>query len=321
MHLLAGSVWLGGLTGLALTLPALAHQGTAAAETLARFSHAAAAVLAALVATGGLLAWRILGSWRALIDTDYGQLLLAKIAVVVAALTIAAYNRWKLLPRLQQAAKQVSREATTRPVVRATAIEGAVLAVALLLTGFLVDTSPDTSSGPARVAAETNPDTKTTTLGDIQVRARLTPLTRGPNTITLRMTTAAGGPAEGVAPPVVRLSSDLAALGTVPLRQVSAGLYTAQVTLPAPGTWRMQVSLRVSEFANPVEELEFGHRLTAAGAPPRPRTDDRLADELPPPGPTLRTPRRTLPRLRRHRRPPDLLPTPQMSPPRPSAPT
>lgn len=199
-----------------------------------------------------MLAWRILGSWQALVDTDYGQLLLAKIAVVVAAVAIAAYNRWKLLPRLQQAAK-----GTTRPVVRATAIEGAVLAVALLLTGFLVDTSPESSSGPARAAAETNPDTQTTTLGDIQVRARLTPLTRGPNTITLRMTTAAGEPTEGVAPPVVRLSSDLAALGTVPLRQVSAGLYTAQVTLPAPGSWRMQVSLRVSEFANPVEELEF----------------------------------------------------------------
>ncbi|MFD0591957.1 CopD family protein [Catellatospora coxensis] len=98
LHLLAGSVWLGGLAGLALTLPALAGRGTTAAEVLARFSTAAAGVLAALVATGTLLVWRILGSWTALVDTGYGRLVLAKIAVVLAALAIAAWNRWSLLP-------------------------------------------------------------------------------------------------------------------------------------------------------------------------------------------------------------------------------
>jgi copper transport protein len=55
----------------------------------------------------------------------------------------------------------------------------------------------------------------------------------------------------------VRLSSDAATLGAVPLTHVSAGFYTAQVVLPVAGTWRMQVSLRVSQFANPVGELEF----------------------------------------------------------------
>ncbi|MFD0591958.1 hypothetical protein ACFQZ4_04795 [Catellatospora coxensis] len=89
------------------------------------------------------------------------------------------------------------------------------------------------------------------------MRASLNPLTRGSNTITLRLTTAAGEPTEGVAPPVVRLSSGGTSLGAVPLTQVSAGLYTAQVMLPVAGTWRMQVSLRVSQFANPVGELDF----------------------------------------------------------------
>ncbi|MGX6603255.1 copper resistance CopC/CopD family protein [Micromonosporaceae bacterium Da 78-11] len=255
LHLLAGSVWLGGLVGLALTLPGLSSHG--AAEVLARFSTAGAGILAALVATGSLLAWRILGSWSALVDTDYGQLLLAKVAIVLAALAIAGWNRWSLLPRLERATKQTDRQERSRPVVRATAIEGAILTVALLLTGFLVDTSPESASAPTSVAAETNPDTRTTTLGDIEVRATLTPLSRGPNTVTLRLTSATGEPAEGVAPPVVRLSSDRATLGDIPLKQVSAGHYTASVILPAPGTWRMQVSLRVSEFANPVAELEF----------------------------------------------------------------
>ena len=33
--------------------------------------------------------------------------------------------------------------------------------------------------------------------------------------------------------------------------------YTTEIVLPSAGEWRMQVSLRVSEFANPVGELEF----------------------------------------------------------------
>ncbi|MET7422548.1 copper resistance protein CopC [Dactylosporangium sp. NPDC005555] len=259
LHLLAGSVWLGGLAGLALTLPALSGRGAAAAEVLARFSTAAAGVLAALVATGSLLVWRILGSWTALVDTPYGRLVLAKIAIVLATLTIAAWNRWSLLPRLKRAANTTSRQVRSRPVVRATAIEGAFLTVALLVTGFLVDTSPEGGSLPASASAEANPGTHTTTLGGITVRASLAPRTRGPNTVTLRLSSAAGEPTEGVAPPVVRLSSDSdgATLGAVPLTHVSPGFYTAQVVLPVPGTWRMQVSLRVSEFANPVAELEF----------------------------------------------------------------
>ena len=56
-------------------------------------------------------------------------------------------------------------------MVRATAVEGAVLAVALIITGFLVDTSPEGGSLPASAAAEAKPGTRTTTLGDITVRA------------------------------------------------------------------------------------------------------------------------------------------------------
>jgi copper transport protein len=244
LHLLAGGVWLGGVTGLALTLPALSRRGTAAAGVLSRFSTAAAGILAALVATGGLLTWRILGSWPALTGTTYGRLLLAKVALVLIAVAVAAWNRWKLLPG--------TGRASAKTLTRAVTVEAGVLVAALLLTGFLVDTSPERDTAPVSA-----PDRTTTTLGDITVTAGVDPLIRGANTLTLRLTSASGEPTEGVAPPVVRLSSDRAALGAVPLTQVSAGFYTAPVTLPTAGVWRVQVSLRVSEFANPVGELEF----------------------------------------------------------------
>lgn len=255
LHQFAGTIWLGGLAALALTLSDLSGHGAVAATVLVRFSTAAAGVLAALVATGSVLAWRILGSWSGFVDTTYGQLLLLKIGIVLLTVAIAAWNRWRLLPRLKRAAKQHDRRAHSRPVLRATVLEGAVLVTALFVTGVLVDKSPE--GDPVPVAAQTEPGSRTTKLGEIEVRAELTPLTRGPNTVTLQLTTAAGEPTEGVAPPVVRLASDQTTLGAVPLTQVSPGRYTAKVVLPTAGTWRMQVSLRVSEFANPVSDLEF----------------------------------------------------------------
>jgi copper transport protein len=253
LHLMVGSVWLGGLVGLALTLPALQAQAGAAAEVLSRFSTAAAGVLVALVATGSVLAWRILGSWSALLETTYGRLLLVKIGFVLVAVAIAAWNRWALLPRVQRASK---RDATRvgRPVVRAVAIEAGVLVAALMITGALVDTSPQAG---ATAASASGPSVPTATLGDIEVSATLTPRTRGPNTITVQLRSAAGEPAEGVAPPVLRMSQGELRLGAIPVTPVVPGTYTAEVVLPTAGTWRLQVSLRVSEFANPVAVLDF----------------------------------------------------------------
>ena len=87
LHVAVGAVWLGGLAGLALSLPALAGRSRAAAETLARFSGLAAGLLTLLVASGSLLAWRIIGSWDDLFGTTYGRLLIVK--VMIAALAVA----------------------------------------------------------------------------------------------------------------------------------------------------------------------------------------------------------------------------------------
>ena len=54
--------------------------------------------------SGAFLAWRIVGSWDALLTDGYGQLLLVKIGVAAFAVAIAAYNRFRLLPRMSAAA-------------------------------------------------------------------------------------------------------------------------------------------------------------------------------------------------------------------------
>ncbi len=257
LHLLAGSVWLGGLVGLALALPTLSGRDTTAGEVLARFSGVAAGILAALVVSGSLLTWRIVGSWSGLVETTYGRLLLVKIAIAVVAVLIAAWNRYALLPRLQQAARRRDRDTGTRLVGRSTAAEAAVLLVVLSVTGLLVDRSPEPEAPLAASAETARTGPQPAMLGDVKVLATVAPQSIGPNTVTIELLDSAGAPTEFFEPPRARLSSDDVDLGAVPVTAVDVGTYSAEVVLPSSGTWRLQVSLRTSEFDNPVADLAF----------------------------------------------------------------
>ncbi len=252
LHLLAGSVWFGGLVALVLVLPDLSGRGAMAAEVLARFSLAAAGILAALVVTGTVLAWRIARSWSPLVDTGYGRLLLAKIAVVLIAVVIAAWNRYVLLPRMRQTTRRRERRAGGGLVLRATAAEATVLVAVLLITAVLVDRSPTAAAAGAAGSA-----VRTATLGGIEVRTTVSPPVIGPSTVTIELRDANGEPTEALEAPRARLASSQVDLGAVPVANMGPGVYSGQVVLPSAGTWRLQVSLRVSEFDSPVTALEF----------------------------------------------------------------
>lgn len=255
VHLAAGATWLGGLVGLAITLPLLAHREREVALVVSRFSSAAAAVLALLVATGSLMAWRVLGSWSGLVDTAYGRLLLVKIGIVLVVAALAGYNRFRLLPRAGAAVGHGERTATYSVVRRTVLAEAGLLVALLAVTGFLVNVSPR-GDGPA--AAATAPSRVVTgRLEELRALATLSPGTRGPNTLTLQLQDLAGEPLDGFAAPEVSVRSAASDvdLGRVPVVPTAAGTYAAEVVFPTSGTWEVQVSLRESEFANPVTTL------------------------------------------------------------------
>ncbi|HXH79953.1 copper resistance protein CopC [Nocardioides sp.] len=251
LHLAAGSFWFGGLLGLALVLPLLLAQGDVAAAVLARFSGLAAGVLVALVATGSVLAWRVVGSWSALVETTYGRLLLLKITVAAIAVLIGAWNRYALMPRMQDRARRGKPAAEAALVRRTTMVEAAALVGVLLLTGVLVDRSPeaDAVAGPQ--------DVRIAMLGALKVKASMSSLSTGPTTVTIETRDAAGEFVEGLEAPKAALSSAGMDLGPMELTNIGPGTYTGEAVIPSSGTWRLQVSLRLSEFENPVTVLEF----------------------------------------------------------------
>ncbi|WP_433546737.1 copper resistance CopC/CopD family protein [Streptomyces sp. CA-294286] len=92
LHMLAAAAWLGGLAALLVAL----HRSPALDRSVVRkFSRLAFASVVVLAATGAYQSWRQVGTWQALVDTAYGQLLLAKIALVVAMVGAAwCSRRW-----------------------------------------------------------------------------------------------------------------------------------------------------------------------------------------------------------------------------------
>ncbi|MFJ6696809.1 copper resistance CopC/CopD family protein [Streptomyces sp. NPDC091272] len=90
LHMLAVAAWLGGLAALLVAL----HRSPALDRTAVRnFSRLAFGSVAVLVVTGVYQSWRQVGSWKALVDTTYGQLLLAKVALVAVMVTAAWFSR------------------------------------------------------------------------------------------------------------------------------------------------------------------------------------------------------------------------------------
>jgi putative copper export protein/mono/diheme cytochrome c family protein len=108
VHLLAAGAWLGALPGLVFLLGGT-HALRKAAQATRRFSIVGMVSVGALIATGFINAWFLVGSVPALIGTGYGRLLLAKLALVVLMVSLAAVNRLHLSPRLQGHAPEARR--------------------------------------------------------------------------------------------------------------------------------------------------------------------------------------------------------------------
>jgi copper transport protein len=92
VHVLAVSLWLGGLAVLVVALLASAPIAHARAA-VPRFSQLALACVVVIIASGTFQAWRQVGTFSALRSTDYGHLLLIKLAFVAAILLAAAASR------------------------------------------------------------------------------------------------------------------------------------------------------------------------------------------------------------------------------------
>ena len=105
VHLLAAGGWVGSLPALALLLANAQKYGDAdwgayAIAVTRRFSSIGVVCVGALLASGIINSWNLLGGPRDLVTTDYGRLVFLKIVLFAAMVGIAAANRFHFTPRL-----------------------------------------------------------------------------------------------------------------------------------------------------------------------------------------------------------------------------
>jgi putative copper resistance protein D len=105
LHLTAAAAWIGGLPSLVLLFAAArcnkASAGASLAQSAAQsFSTLGVVSVGTLLVSGIVNAWILVGSFRGLLFTGYGIVLMLKLAVFAAMLGFAAANRFWLTPQL-----------------------------------------------------------------------------------------------------------------------------------------------------------------------------------------------------------------------------
>ena len=126
LHLWCGAFWLGALWPLLQV--ARDGDGAQTAAVAARFGNIAMYLVAALIAAGALLLYRVLGSVSEIWNGAYGRMLSLKLLLVVALLSAAALNKRRLTPRL--AAGDAAAGVCLRRSIRTEMILGSMILLA-----------------------------------------------------------------------------------------------------------------------------------------------------------------------------------------------
>ena len=261
LHVIAASVWIGGL----VTLVMAAFRAYSAANAgpkvevlgpvIARFSDVAMVAVAVLVLTGIYRTWVEVGAWRAFVEAPYGWVLLTKIGVFLPLLAMGAINNRVLKPRIKKAVNLPESDGsgmnTLRKVVRA---EIALGVVVLALTALLVNLPP------AKVeAGVSGPFLADVALGSDNLNVLIDPNEAGENNIIhLTATTPQGSPA-AIKGMRVRFRMPEEDIGPLIARgqELAPGHFAVQGReLSIPGTWILAVEARIDKFTNTHAEVE-----------------------------------------------------------------
>jgi copper transport protein len=252
VHVLAASVWVGGVACLLLALPAATRRlegperSRLLTATLVRFSPLALGCVLAIAATGTAQAYIDVRSIDGLLDTTYGALILVKTGLLLALIGLGWLNRERVIPALKRIVELGSSPGGAGVVARRTLrTELALMLVVFGVTAALVSYTPP-------IDAANGPFSTTTSLGPAQLEMTVEPARAGLNTVHMYLIDAKTG-AQFTATKELTVTAKLPAkgIGPLPLQPNLAGpghyvLNSAE--LSPGGTWQILLTDRISEF-------------------------------------------------------------------------
>jgi putative copper export protein len=160
LHFAAVGIWLGGLA--ALLIGARGAPTAATTTAVRRFSAIAAACLAVVVGTGIVRTVNEVSTWDQLYATAYGQVVLAKTALLAAIAGFGAFSRWRGVP---------AADINLRPLRRSAGSELALAAGALGAAALLGTLPPPAMSRPVTPVGLTATGTDVATSVRVQLTA------------------------------------------------------------------------------------------------------------------------------------------------------
>lgn len=225
VHLAAVGVWAGGLFALGCTLREADDQAAMAR----RFSKMAVVTVVVVAISGSLSAFWQLRSFDALVDTGFGQLLIAKIAGFAALVILGSLNRALVAAWADRSAQILVR------FVRA---EVAIAVIVLALTAVMVNQPPgrDSVGGPFEISSQA-------VGGGGRLDLTVSPARVGQNDIHLYFFDEAGQTLVPVDAVEMTAGTDQINPRRLDIEPVSSSHFSSYgASLTAPGTWTLTVT-------------------------------------------------------------------------------
>ena len=239
IHLLAVSVWVGGLAALVVlgasawsAVPREDRNGLVH-QVVVRFSRLALGAVAVLVATGTLNAVLDLAALSDLWRTPYGRVLSAKIVLLALALAFGAWHLW-VAPRRLGGADPAG--AASRSFRWSSTAELVVLTTVVAFASALVALVP----GRSLALQARGPVNQDQQVGAYTVQLFIDPSAPGQNEIHVTFIDAQGLGAAEVAAVTTTLTRDGAAPEPLTMRLISQGHFVGNLDLAA-GPYRLAV--------------------------------------------------------------------------------
>jgi copper transport protein len=252
LHVLAASVWVGGIACLLFALPAATRRleptdrTRLLLATLARFSPLALAAVVTIAITGVVQALIDVRTLNGLLQTTYGALVIVKIALLLVLIALGWVNRERVLPALRRLVEARSTPGAAGVLARRT-MRGEL---ALMLCVFGVTAALISYTPP--IDADAGPFSVNTTLGPAELEMTLEPAEVGLNTAHIYLIDARSG-TQFTQTKELTVTAKLPSkgIGPIALKTIPAGpghyILNSAVLSPA-GEWQLEVTDRVSEF-------------------------------------------------------------------------
>jgi copper transport protein len=261
IHVVSAAIWTGGLALMLLGLLLAGDDRWLLAMTcVPRFSNMAVLSVVALIAAGIVSAYLQVRTWSGLWETEYGLLILAKVALLLPLLALGAYNNRYAVPRCKSG---IASPLERRRFLRVTAAELGIMTAIVAVTAVLINAEPARTELEMEAVSEAEhpamtddamteghePFEGSVQLGDMEAMITVDPAMPGENTITITFMESAETPTE-VSVAASLPSQDIGPLDfTAKPDPAQPHAYAIEdASLSIAGDWELRIEALLGEF-------------------------------------------------------------------------